>query len=173
MPPFRLSYPVTPEVKAALVRFPGIRKTVPIPDSGLSELHIVRLLGNTHYPHLDRLLAFIERELPGSGDIGPKALKQLDPFPFRELLAELFLFAHLRARLGPGVRPVDGPQAGRIPEIECAWQALTAMIEVYSPLDLMAFQLITEYAPPLFKYLDVSRGFVVEVAIGPAGNFRE
>ena len=43
-----------------------------------------------------------------------------------------YLFAHLRARLGPGVRPVDGPQAGRIPEIECAWQALTAMIEVYS-----------------------------------------
>jgi hypothetical protein len=28
----------------------------------------------------------------------------------------LFLFAHLRARFGPGVRPANGPKAGRRPE---------------------------------------------------------
>jgi hypothetical protein len=99
---------VTAEVKAALARFPKIANAVPLPDAGSSALHLVRLLDNTHHPNVERHLDFIERELPGSGDIGTKALKQIDPFQFRELVAELFLVAHLRARLAP-----LGPSAGR------------------------------------------------------------
>ena len=161
MPPFRLSYSVTAEVKAALARFPKIANAVPLPDAGSSALHLVRLLDNTHHPNVERLLDFIERELPGSGDIGTKALKQLDPFQSRELVAELFLFAHLRARLASGVRPADGPKARRRPEIECVWRSLNVRIEVYSPTDLMAFE------------LKVKKFFSASLALGDPPNPQE
>jgi hypothetical protein len=44
---FPLSYPITPEVRAACARFPEIAKAVEIPPAGRSELEIVRLLDNT------------------------------------------------------------------------------------------------------------------------------
>lgn len=167
---FRPSYPMTPEGRTALARFPEIAKAVQIPPAGRSDLEIVRLLGNTHYAHLDRLLAFIEGELPGSAMIGSRAVKQRDPFQFREALAELFLFAHLRRRLGSQVQPAVFPKGAVGPEIEIMRPEFTVKIEVYSPLDLMGYQLITEHLPMLFKYLDVDRGFTVEVAIYPVNN---
>ena len=170
MPTFRLSYPVTAEVTTALARFPEIGRTVTIPPAGRSDLEIVRMLGNTHYAHLDRLLAFIEHELPGADEIGARAVKQRDPFQFREALAELFLFAHLRSRLGVEVRPAVFPKNARGPEIEVARQDLVARIEVYSPIDLMGYQLVTEHLPMLFKYLEVNRGFTVEVSVEPVDN---
>ncbi len=114
---FRLSYPVTPEVKAALARFPEIAKIVQASMMDRSELEIVRLLGNMHYSHLDRLLTFIENELPGSGEIGSRAMKQRDPFQSRESLAEFFLFAHLRRHLGMDVRPAVFLKSAAGPEI--------------------------------------------------------
>jgi len=170
MPRFRLSYPVTAEVTTALVRFPEIGKTVTIPPAGRSDLEIVRLLGNTHYAHLDRLLGFIERELPGAGEIGAKAVKQRDPFQLREALAELFLFAHLSSRLAAEVRPAVFPKSSRGPEIEVMRPELSARIEVYSPIDLMGYQLVTEHLPMLFKYLEIDRGFTIEISIEPVDN---
>ena len=167
---FRLSYPVTPEVKAALARFPEIAKIVRVSTMDRSELEIVRLLGNTHYSHLDRLLTFIESELPGSGEIGSRAMKQRDPFQFRESLAEFFLFAHLRRHLGMDVRPAVFLKGAAGPEIEVTQADLTVKIEVYSPLDLTGYQLVTEHLPMLFKYLEVGRGFTVEIAIDPVAN---
>jgi hypothetical protein len=170
VPLLRFSYPVTEEVEAALARFPEIGKVIPIPSSGTSSLHIIRLLGNRHYPQVDQLLAFIDRELPGSGDIGRTTLKQSNPFQFRARLAELFIFAHVRARLGSAVRPAEDRKHGRRPEMECSWDDLAVKLEVYSPTDLMAFQLIEEYMPAIFKYLDVLHGFIVDIAIDAIGN---
>ena len=167
---FRLTYPITPESQAALARFPEIGRTVRIPNAERSDLEIVRLLGNTHYTNVDRLLAFIEKELPGSGEIGARLVKQRDPFQFHACLAELFLFVHLRGRLGPSVRPSVFAKDAVGPEIEIAWQEFTVKIEVYSPLDLMAYQLITENLPMLLKYLEVDRGFMVEVSIEPVDD---
>lgn len=170
MPKFRLSYPVTAEVTTELARFPEIVKTVTIPPVGRSDLEIVRLLGNTHYAHLDRLLGFIEHELPGAGEIGARAVKQRNPFQLREALAELFLFSHLRSRLGAEVRPAVFPKSARGPEIEVTRPEFLARIEVYSPVDLMGYQLLTEHLPMLFKYLEVNRGFTVEISIEPVDN---
>jgi hypothetical protein len=157
-------------VRASRARFPEIAKIVEIPAAGRSELEIVRLLDNTHYPHLDRLLAFIDRELPGSGEIGSRLVKQRDPFQLREALAEFFLFAHFRRRLGSDVRPATFPKGAVGPEIEITWPELTVKIEVYSPLDLAGYSLVTEHLPAVFKYLDVNRGFTVELALLPLDN---
>jgi hypothetical protein len=170
---FGLSYPITPDVNLALARFPEIAKIIQVPTIGRSELEVVRLLGNTQYPHLDRLLTFIDRELPGSGDIGSRAMKHRDPFQFRELLAELFIFAHLRYQLGTKVRPASFLKSNVGPEIEVAQADLMVKIEVYSPLDLMGYQLVTEHLPMLFKYLEVNRGFSVEIGIDAIANAEE
>ncbi len=165
---FRLSYPVTPEVQAALARFPEIEKAVPVPAAGRSELEVVRLLGDTHYPHVDHLLAFIDGELPRAGEIGARAVSRTDPFELREALAELFLFSHLRQHLGSAVRPATAPvRSDKRPDIEVTWGGLVVRIEVYSPLDLLGFQLLEQYLPPLFKYLDVGRGFAIDIAVHP------
>lgn len=56
------------------------------------------------------------------------------------------------------------------PEIEITRPEFMVRIEVYSPLDLTGYALVTEHLPMLFKYLDVDRGFTVEVAIHPLDN---
>jgi len=115
---FCLIYPVTADSLEALAPFPQIAQAIELPTGGWSELEVVRLLGNTHYSHLDRLLAFIDRELAGSGEIGARAVKQTDPFHLNESLAELFLFAHLSKRLGSDARPAVFPKNSVGPEIE-------------------------------------------------------
>lgn len=167
---FCLAYPVTAESVAALARFSEIGKAIELPTAGWSELEIVRLLGNTHDPHLDGLLAFIDRELPGSGEIGARAVKQTDPFHLNEALAELFLFAHLRRRFGAHARPAVFPKNAVGPEIEVTQPEFTVKIEVYSPLDLAGYQLVTEHVRSVFKYIDVHRGFRLEVAIEPVDD---
>lgn len=122
MSPFRLTYPIAAEVGAALERFPAIAHSLALPGSGRSELEIVRLLGNTHYTHIDTLLGRIEKELEESVELAAHVLKQRDPFQFNESLAELFLFSHLRQRLANGVRPAASLRASdKKPEMEVAW----------------------------------------------------
>jgi len=43
-------------------------------------------------------------------------------------------------------------------------------IEAYSPLDLAGHQLVTDHVRSLFKYIDVRRGFRLEVAIHPVDD---
>jgi hypothetical protein len=120
------------------------------------------------------LLAFIERELPASGEIGAHASKSVDPFALRERLAELFLFAHLLRHLGSGVQPAAAAlKSDKRPEIDAAWRGLTVKFEVYSPLDLVGFQLLEEHLPAPFKYLDVDRGFVVEIMVYPVDTSKD
>lgn len=54
-----IRYPITSEVRNALQRFPRIAERIgkKFPSSGRSELEMVRLLGNTHYEHIESLLA--------------------------------------------------------------------------------------------------------------------
>src|SRR5690242_7362468 len=46
----------------------------------------------------------------------------------------------------------------------------TVKIEVYSPLVLMGYQFVTEHVRSLLKYVDVNRGFRLEVAIEPVDD---
>ncbi|MCY3868766.1 MAG: hypothetical protein OXG87_04360 [Gemmatimonadetes bacterium] len=56
-------------------RFPEIDRAVNIPYSGRSELEIVRVLGNTHYEHLEQLLILLNKHLPSSGTIGKRVVQ--------------------------------------------------------------------------------------------------
>src|SRR6266508_5569053 len=126
---FRLTYPITSEVAAALTRFSEIGKAVPIPSIGRSELEIVRLLLNADTPESARLLTFINTWLPTSG--ATDLVKQRDPFQFRRLLAELYLFAHLRTHLGAAPRRVMLRPDEKGPDMEAPWRGQLVKFEVY------------------------------------------
>ncbi len=134
-----------------------------MPGAGRSELEIVRLLDNTHYERVERLLDFVDRVVQAAGPIGQRVLQQSDPFQFQQAFAEIFLFAHLDLYLPNRVRGVAGGPHEICPDIEVSGSNITAAFEVYCPLDQMGFQLVEEYTWTVLKYLDVNRGFTVEV----------
>ena len=165
-----ISYPIGPGVINALKDFPNLEKAISLPNEGRSELEIFRLLNNTHYNHIKRLLKFINCLLPSCGKIGDKLLKTKYPFQFEQILYELFLFHHLRIILGDKVIPVTSSQDERIPDIEISWQNQIIKIEIYTPIDFMGFQLLLESIRNLFKYLEIDRGFSVRISINPLND---
>ena len=70
------------------------------------EREISRLLENVHIPNIVQTLKVINEYGPISEEIGESLLTCNDCFVFERLLAELFLFAHLYARIGPSVIPI-------------------------------------------------------------------
>jgi hypothetical protein len=160
---FRLSYPVTAEVQAALVRFPEIAKAARIPAASRSDREIVRFLRKADDPDTARLLAFINGWLP---EFDADLVKQSDPFQFRRLLAELHLFARLRSRIGAGVRRPVLPRGGtRGPDIEVHCPDKLVKLEVYTPLDFVGLAFLQEHVIAIVQYTDVARGFVVDVDV--------
>ena len=97
-----ICYPITARVHTALARYPNIGRLLSLPDSGRSELEIVRLLDNTHYEHVESLLGFIDRVVPIGEPICRKLVKQTDRFQLSQVTAELYLFAQLY-NLRPGI----------------------------------------------------------------------
>lgn len=163
------SYPITEEVLAASRRFPTISGSLDLLGQRRSRLEIVRLLGNTHYRHLDQCLALIERVVALVGAIGRRLVQQTDPFQFNQTLAEVFLFAYLHDRLPGGIRPVEGGPSDRVPDMEVAWGGGRVGIEVYSPIDFMGYQLFEKYLVRALKYVEVDRGFDLDVALEVLG----
>jgi hypothetical protein len=51
------------------------------------------------------------------------------------------------------------------------WGCLEVPIEVYCPVDFMGFQLVENYTSTLLKYLEVNRGFELEVELRPTAEF--
>jgi len=156
-------YPITEEVRAALEIHPNIGALFNLPRAGRSELEIVRLLDNTHYANVKNLLGFVDRMAPGAGTIAQRVLKQTDPFQLRQAMAELYLLAHLQDHSSGTVRPAASASSVTHPDIEILLSDLDVMVEVYCPVDLMGFQLIEEYTSTLLKYVDVDRGFTLDV----------
>lgn len=168
---YQLSYPITQQVQDARQRFELIDRRARIPKEGRSELEIVRLLDNVHYPHIEQLLELINATLPQCGPIGTRVLRQTDPFQLDSCLAELFLFLHLRECLGDNVRPATTGPSQKGPDIEASWDDLPVKIEVYSPIDLMGFQMLRRHLGSLFKYLEVGRGFQLRIDVTALRDF--
>jgi len=163
--PYQLSYPITQEVQNARRRFEVIDRLASIPKAGRSELEIVRLLDNMHYRHIEQLLELINGALPQCGPIGTRVLRQTDPFQLDSCLAELFLFLHLRESLGDSVRPATAGPSQKGPDIKVFWDDLSVKLEVYSPIDLMGFQMLEKHLRSLLKYLEVGRGFQLHIDV--------
>jgi hypothetical protein len=169
--PYQLSYPITQEVQSARRRFEVIDRLASIPKTGRSELEIVRLLDNAHNKDVEQLLELINVNLPRCGPIGTRLLGQTDPFQLGSCFAEMFLFLYLRDALGDSVRPATMGPSQKGPDIEVSWEELSVKLEVYSPIDLMGFQMLRTLLLSLFKYLDVDKGFQLDIDITPTCDF--
>jgi hypothetical protein len=161
-------YPISDEVKQGLTRFPKIAAWLQLPASGKSELEIVRLLDNTHYDHLEKLLGFVEHWIECARPISDRIMETKDPFQLDQALAELFLFAYLASELRDQVYAAQGRPDQSMPDIEVAWNGRSVLVEVFTPVDFMGFQLVDSHVTRILKYLDIARGYLIEVALRPA-----
>ena len=160
------SYPITNEVRQAMQRFRAVVEASEIPATGRSELEIVRLLGNTHFPHIERLLVFLNSRFPSSGAIGERLVQQTESFQFGNALAEFFLLAHLQDCPGAQASPASARlQSERHHDINLITDQLTSRIEVYCPVDFFGAQVVKRLVSPIFKYLDVDMGFEVDISL--------
>ena len=166
-----LSYPITQDVHDAIQRFPeigrAINRAIDIPYSGRSELEIVRVLGNTQ--HLEKLLILLNKHLPSSDTIGKRVVEQTNPIQFEQALGELFLLVHLQnvpeAQAGAAVSARPGSKHY---DIDLTASGLSARLEVYCPIDFFVFQLVKRLVSPIFKYLDIDRGFAIDLQLKTA-----
>ncbi|MYD59631.1 MAG: hypothetical protein F4W91_01185, partial [Gemmatimonadetes bacterium] len=158
-----LRYPINEDVYDAMQRFPIVASTAKIPYSGQSELEIVRVLGNTHYEHLEQLLILLNKHLPSSGTIGKRVVQQTHPIQFEQALREFFLLVHLQNVPEVQADAVSGRSTHY--DIDLTIGELRACIEVYNPIDLFGFQLLERLIPSIFKYLEVNMGFKIDLRI--------
>lgn len=166
------TYPITNEVEVARQRFPAIDQVAKIPTSGRSELEIVRLLDNTHYEHLDRLLMLLDDRLSLSGNIGKRILEQTDPIAFDQALSEFFIFNYLHDLPAVEARAF-APKNHSLThhDIDVAAGILSARLEIYSPIDFFGFQLMKRLVGTLFKYLNVDKGFQIRLRLETSEDF--
>ena len=163
-----IRYPITSEVRSALQRFPRIAERIgkKLPSSGRSELEMVRLLGNTHYEHIEALLAFMESKLPPSGSIGKRVLEQTDLLGFHRALSEFYLLAHLQDAAGTeNAQAVSDRSGTKRYDIDLTAGGSQVRVEVYCPADFFGYQLVGRYLPMMFKYLEVDMGFEVALRL--------
>ena len=163
----RISYPITDEVRQTLDKYPAIKRKFRLPDSQRSELEIIRLLLNTHYDHIRKLLSFIDEWLASSKIIGKKLLETKHPLDLKRVLAELFLFAHLSDRIMTPVNPPGLKNSNKHPDLEIQFNDLLVRIEVYTPVDFFGFQLLLTYIQQALKYLEIAREYHLAVEIEP------
>ena len=163
-----IRYPITSEVRNALQRFPRIAERIgkKLPSSGRSELEMARLLGNTHYEHIEALLAFVDNNLPASGSIGKRVLKQTDSLQFHRALSEFGLLAHLQNAAGvENAQPASAPPGTKHGDIDLTAGSSQVRVEVYCPADFFGYQLVGRYLPMMFKYLEVDAGFEIALRL--------
>ena len=163
-----LSYPINDNMRETLKRFPNIARLVldKMPRSGRSKLEIVRLLGNTHYENIEQVLTLLNKWLPSSGSIGDRILHQTDQFEFEQALAEFFLLVHFRNVQGVEARPTVQEQLDlKNYDIDLFTDESRVRVEVYSPVDFFGAQLLERMLSSLFKYLDVEKGFDINLRI--------
>ena len=159
-----IRYPITSEVRNALQRFPRIAEEIrsKLLGSGRSELEIVRLLGNTHYKHIEALLAFVDNNLPASGSIGKRVLEQTDLLHFHRALSEFDLLAHLQDAAGvENAQPASAPPGTKHGDIDLTVGSAQVRVEIYCPAEFFGYQLVRRYLSMMFKYLEVDVGFEV------------
>ena len=69
--------------------------------------------------------------------------------------------------MGTAVEAVESAGDSVFPDVEVRFDAWTVSVEVYTPVDLMGFQLFKRYVPMVLKYLAVSCGYHLDVKIQP------
>jgi hypothetical protein len=163
---YRVSYPISKQVKAALKDFPNIAASARIPSERHSDLEIVRLLDNQQYPWIRDLTFLIEETLPFSGEIGKKVLHCKDQLQFSQAISEMYLLRHVYGFVGPDVFATSFRRDQGGWDITAKVDDHELRIEVYTPEELAGHQLFDRLLSTILKYLDIPIGYYLDVKIG-------
>lgn len=163
---FRVKYPISDEVKAALGKYPAIASLIQLSSQEFSELEIVRLLDNQHYAHIRELTALIEENLSFAGEIGEKILKCRDQFQFSQAISEMYLLNYLRQILGSDVYAAIFEKGQPGWDITADIDGHEIRIEVYTPVELAGHRLFETLLRSILKYLDLTVGYTLDVKVG-------
>jgi hypothetical protein len=162
-----VSYPIDENVRSQLSALGELAQRFQLPRSDRSNLEIVRLLGNASYSHIMDTLMLLNSCIPIAGKLVDEILKLTDPMELDGKLAELYLFRHVEQCLpGRVVLPSSLPSEKR-PDMLASTGKHDIAIEVYSPTYLFGFQLVENYAIKILKYLEIDRGYELDVEIEP------
>ncbi len=170
MSKFDMSYPITDQVLRDIKRFPAINnflkvRKIDLKEGKLENKEIFRLLNNMHYEKCAYLVDYLEKWIEDAGEIGEKVLVTTNPIDFDRMLAELFVFTHLREILGGDVFPVKAQGNSKSPDIKAIWDQNEVLMEIFTPMDFMGFQLFNNYVTPILKYLDVDKVYRIKIKL--------
>lgn len=131
-------------------------QAVNLPGARRSGRELYRVLGNTHYEHLARLLATLDA-CAGAGFTQPELLRTRGRRPFVEGLAELHAAEHFRLQ-GRAISGFDDKKGNdSVPDILVEGNGVTAVVEVYCPQAWPGLAAYTDAIRDRVKNLD--RGF--------------
>lgn len=125
---------------------------------------IIRLIDNTHFDHIKKLLEFINKYGETSCEIGKKIITCNDSYNLSRYLAELYLFVYLYELHGDSVQPVDLSNE-RLPDLTIKLNDLEYKIEVYTPGDFYSYEVFKRYLITLLKYLPIDIGFDITIRV--------
>ena len=159
------SFPVNPEVLGQYPNLAGYFKSDA--ENGRSDKQIFRLLDNLHYPHIERLVNFLE-EMASDERYQRFIYQKLntsDLIQFRTGLHEIYLLRFL-LKNGYSVKPFDDRKGSKsVPEFHAVREDRSLLCELYSPIELYGYQIFYEELRLGIKCLDAPFGFRVDISL--------
>ena len=160
----QMRYLVTAEAYGALNKYKWLGTAYSLgPVGSRDDREVTRLLFNTHYPHIERLLDLLDRYGAKAGNIAATILQTNDGMNLERTMAELFLFAYLESHLGGCVQPAIATSTNRVPDIVVDSTDKKVLIEVFSPTDSYGYQVFERYVSSVLKNLPPDIGYTIRL----------
>lgn len=160
----KLIYRITRGVKDAIDKFEWIKSNYHIGQLGdFDERELTRLLDNTHYPHIEKLLNFINTYGSASGEIGKELLTCNDNLNLPRTLSELYLFSHIQNNVHFSISSIHPTRPNINTDFLVTNSDTNIYIEVYTPMDFYGFQYFFINLMSLLKYLPIDIGYAIQI----------
>lgn len=153
------------EPQQALQDFENLAATLGPLRKGTDTRHVLRLLAAAHDPGARDLLRFLDESAIAWPSIVKKLNQQTSEAQFRQTLTELRLLSHLNKQNGTHAQPAGTPKNSKHHDIDAAAAGVVAKIEIYSPSDCIGPPLFDQHISSLFKFLEVSAGFHLDLIL--------
>jgi hypothetical protein len=160
----------TAAAQRALQDFENLAAAIGPVRPGADARYLIRLLSNAHLPNVGATLRFLDKRAVAWPALLKKLHHQTSESQFRQTLAELRVLSHLNQQTGVHAQPASTAKNLKHHDIDVTAAGITAKIEIYSPSDVVSTPLVDRHIAPLFKFLDVSVGFHLELTLEPLGR---
>ncbi len=167
----KIAYRVTKGVIEAIKNFEWINSNYHIGQiDDYDERELTRLLDNTHYSHIKKILNYINEYGLACGEIGLDLLICNDNFNLSRMLSELYLFAHIQSHAHFSISSIHPTNDTINTDFLITNTKINVYIEVYTPTDFYGYQYFYRNLLSLLKYLPIDLGYTIKIR-GDSSNF--